>query len=195
MEDGDRVEVESVRELRAWLAANHAASEGAWLVLYKKHCGNRYVPWGEVVDELLSFGWIDSRTRRLDKDRTLLRIGPRRPGSIWSRVNKDKIARLTAEGRMHAAGQAKVDAAIADGSWSFLDDVEALVVPDDLRDALDGDEAARAGFEAYADSVKKNALYWLKTAKTAPTRHRRIAAILDAARAGRHPTAPGQRET
>jgi uncharacterized protein YdeI (YjbR/CyaY-like superfamily) len=190
-DDFKRVEVESIEALRAWLAEHYTQDEAVWLVVFKKHTGERYIPWGEVVDELLCYGWIDSRTRRLDADRTMLRISPRKPGSIWSRLNKDKVERLLAEGRMRPPGQAKIDAAMADGSWTFLDDVEALSVPDDLAAALEADPAAKRGYDNYNDSVKKNALYWLKTAKRAATRQRRIEAILARARQGRHPTRPG----
>ena len=128
-----------------------------------------------MVDELLCFGWIDSRTRRLDEDRTLLYVSPRKPGSSWSKANKHRIAKLAKEGKLQPAGAAAVDAAKQDGSWTFLDDVERLEVPPDLDCALDDNPRARSHFDAFNASAKKIILLWIKTAKRDETRARRIA--------------------
>jgi uncharacterized protein YdeI (YjbR/CyaY-like superfamily) len=180
----ERVEVSSADEFRVWLEANGDRTAPAWIVTYKKHVPGRHVPWGDVIDELLCFGWIDSLARRLDEDRMMVLVGPRKPGSAWSRVNKEKVGRLVAEGRMRPRGLAKVDAAKADGSWAFLDDVEALVVPDDLAEALSVEGQAAVGWAAYAPSARKMALYWLKQARSERTRQRRVQAIVAAARSG-----------
>ena len=137
----ESAEVTYREELNAWLSENHATSPGCWLVTWKKGRGP-YLPYGEVVRELLCFGWIDSKGQRVDDDRTSLLITPRRPGSGWSRVNKENLEVLLAEGRMQPSGLAVVERAKADGSWTKLDAVETLAEPDDLRAALDAVPAA-----------------------------------------------------
>ena len=121
--------VSSSGELREWLAVNHDSSNGVWLVVHKKSSGGPYVAWGEIVDELLAYGWVDSVQQRFDDDRSKLQITPRKPRSNWSRINKEKIERLTAEGRMAPAGLAMVELAKETGTWTALDAVERLEEP------------------------------------------------------------------
>lgn len=169
------LEVTSLAQLRTWLEAHHATSQGVWLVTWKKHAGDKYIAWQAFVPELLCFGWIDSQARGVDADRTSRRITPRRPGSHWSAVNKRHLETLTAQGRMWPAGLAVVDAAKADGSWTFLDDIEALIEPPDLKDALRG---CRAEWDARPVSFRKLSLFQLKSAKRPATRAKRLAALL-----------------
>lgn len=185
MPNDERIEVRSQAELEAWLVTEGTTrAESIWLVSYKKHHPD-YLSFGEIVESLLCHGWIDSTTRRVDEDRSMIRIAPRRAGSTWSRVNKDLVARLEAEGRMTDAGRAVIERAKADGTWTILDDVEALVVPDDLADALDGTPGARGHWESFPASARKNLLWWVKSAKREPTRERRIATIAAEAAEGR----------
>lgn len=165
----ERVTVASRAELRAWLAANHDRDEAIWLVTFKKGGGRPHVPWSDVVDEALCFGWIDSLPRKLDAERTMLLLSPRRPGSRWSRINRDKVERLTAAGLMTPAGAAK-----ADGSWQALDTVDALLVPDDLAAALAGHPPAAARFAAFSPSSRRGILEWIAAARRPDTRARRI---------------------
>jgi uncharacterized protein YdeI (YjbR/CyaY-like superfamily) len=181
------VEVASRAELRDWLTAHAGDGTGVWLVTWKTAAGARHVPYSEVVDECLSFGWVDSLPRTKDAERSMLWISPRRPGSNWSRVNKDKVARLTAAGLMTERGLAIVRQAQADGSWTALDDVENLVVPPDLGAALDGQDGARAVWDGFPRSVRRGALEQLLNARRPETRAARIATILDAISAGERP--------
>jgi len=174
---------------RSWLAANHAIAPGVWLVAYKQGTGKPRVTYDEAVEEALCFGWVDSLGRRLDDERTMLLVTPRRAKSGWSRPNKERIARLEAGGRLAPAGAAKVAAARADGSWELLDAVEALEVPPDLAAALAADAGGSAGFAAFAPSVRKPLLQWLVTARRPETRRRRIEEIVRGAAAGRSPLA------
>lgn len=174
LQDFPKIEIRSRRALRRWLAANHGDAGTSWLVTWKKHVAEHYVPYGEIVEELLCFGWIDTRTNRLDNDRTMLLIAPRRPGSNWSASNKKRVARLLESGLMTPAGQERIDAAKQDGSWTFLDDVEKLIVPDDLAHALAKNRRAKRNFEAFNGSARKVILLWIKTAKRAETREKRI---------------------
>ena len=117
---------------RDWLASHHESSTGVWFVSWRKHAARNGPRYEDAVEEALCFGWIDSIGRKLDDDRTMLWFSPRKGGSGWARPNKERVERLTAAGLMTASGQRVIDAAIADGSWSRLDDVDNLVVPDDL---------------------------------------------------------------
>lgn len=172
--DEDRITIESTTDLREWLADNHTTSSSVWLVRYRKHTGDRHVSWSELVDELLCYGWVDSLPRKLDADRTMIRISPRNPKSNWSGINKEKVARLRREGRMTPAGEALVEQAKANGCWTFLEDVEQLIVPPDLEAALGQNPDAGRYFERFPDSSKRGILEWIKTAKTDATREKRI---------------------
>ncbi len=170
----ERVEVVSRAEWRAWLEQNHLRNEGIWLVTYKKRCGEKHVPYEDVVEEALCFGWVDSLGRKLDDERSMLWLAPRRPGSKWSKPNKLRIEKLSTAGLMAPAGLAKVDAAKQDGAWNALDAVEALEIPPDLAEALDGYPAARGYFEAFPPSVRRGILEWIASAKKSETRARRV---------------------
>ncbi len=170
-----RVEITCAAELRAWLEVHHGHAEPIWLVRYKKHVPGKYVSWDEAVDEAICFGWIDSTPRKLDADRTMLLLAPRRPGSPWSALNKRRVARLRRERRVAPPGEHAIERAKRDGSWSLLDDVEALVVPDDLRAAFDqASPEARSHFDRFPASARKGILWWIKSAKTPKTRAKRV---------------------
>jgi uncharacterized protein YdeI (YjbR/CyaY-like superfamily) len=176
------VEVASAAELRAWLAAHHAQPDSVWLVTWRKHVAGRHVSTGAVLDELLAFGWIDGIRRKLDGDRTMQLISPRRT-QRWAKSYRDRAARLEAEGRMADPGRAAVAAAKAAGLWDTLPDVEALEVPGDLAAALAAAGAADR-FEASAPSYRRNVLRWIALAKRPATRAARIARTVDFARRG-----------
>jgi uncharacterized protein YdeI (YjbR/CyaY-like superfamily) len=169
-----QIEVTSRSQLRTWLAANHAASGSIWLVTWKKQTPDRYVSYNEIVEEALCFGWVDSLPRKLDAERSMLLLSRRKPGSGWSAANKERVERLSADGKMEPAGLAAVEAARADGSWSFLDDVERLEVPVDLAEALAQHSGAADYFVAFPRSVQRGILEWIKQAKRAETRASRI---------------------
>ena len=181
---GDQLFVDRLGDLRSWLKDNHARTAGVWLVTWKKHAGVRHIPWSDVVDELLCFGWVDSTPRKLDADRSQLRIAPRNPKSAWSGINKSKVERLLRSGRMTEAGQRLVDAAKANGAWDFLNDVETLTIPDDLAAALGRHAGATQNFEGFPPSVRRGVLEWIKQAKRADTRARRIAETAEKAARG-----------
>ena len=181
---------ESLGQWRAWLHRNHKASRGVWLVVWKKHTGKPALEYSDTVDEALAYGWIDSRTNRLDDERATRWFCPRNPTSPWSRINRAKIARLVDEGRLQPAGQALVDTARANGAWTIGDEIEDLVIPDDLAEALRSSPSANTHFARFSASAKKNILWWIKSAKRAPTRARRITTTVERAaenRLANHP--------
>ncbi|MFN8444727.1 MAG: YdeI/OmpD-associated family protein [Caldilineaceae bacterium] len=161
-------------EWRAWLEANHALSPGVWLISYKKASGKARFEYEDAVEEALSFGWVDSRPNKLDDEQAMLWFAPRKPGSGWSKPNKERVEKLIALQLMAPAGLAKVEAAKQDGSWNALDGVEALEIPADLATALANYPTATEYFTAFPRSVKRGILEWISNAKTAETRAKRI---------------------
>ena len=132
-------------------------------------------PYDDLVEEAIAHGWVDSKARALDEKRSQLLMTPRKPGSGWSRPNKQRVKRLLDAGLMTPAGQAAIDVAKENGSWSALDDVENLVEPDELKRALDADPDARRNWDTFPRSAKRAALEWISTAKRDETRERRVA--------------------
>jgi uncharacterized protein YdeI (YjbR/CyaY-like superfamily) len=159
---------------RRWLERNHETSASIRLAIAKKGAGVPHVSYEEAVQEALCFGWIDSTAAPLDDDAYLVRMGPRRPGSGWSAVNKGRIERLVAEGRMTPAGLAVIDAAKRDGSWTKLDRINERKVPHDLAAAFRAYPDARRHFDAFPPSARWMILYWIEDAKRPETRARRI---------------------
>lgn len=180
MRDFAKVEVSSRGAWRDWLEAHAARTESVWLVSYRKGRGP-YAPYADLVEEALCFGWIDSLPRRLDERRTMLLMSPRRAGSAWSRLNKQRIERLAASGLMTEAGLAVIEAAKTDGSWTSLDAAGALETPADLAGALARLPNAGARFAAFPPSVRRGILEWIEGAKRPATRARRVAATAAAA--------------
>ncbi len=172
--NAERVEVTSRTEWRDWLARNYTQPEGIWLVTFKKQIPEKYLPYDVIVEEALCFGWVDSLPRKLDDERTMLYISPRRRGSPWSRLNKTRVAHLIDAGLMTEAGMALIEQAKADGTWTVYDEVEDLIIPPDLAAALAANPTAERNFIAFSDSSKKGILWWIKSAKRAPTRQTRI---------------------
>ncbi len=180
-EDLPWLELDDLAALRAWLAEHHQRQQGVWLVTPRRAPGRPHLPYGDIVDELLCFGWIDSQPRKVDDHRTRLLITPRRAGSGWSAVNKAKIARLTETGRMTEAGAAKIRAAIADGSWTRIDEAGDLSEPPDLSAALDARPEARRCWDRFPPSSRRAILEWILVAKGADTRARRVANTVEKA--------------
>ena len=174
----EKVQVASVSELRAWLTAHHAQSENVWLVTFKKNVPNKFVSTQDILDEVIAFGWIDGIRRKLDDERTMQIIGPRHT-QAWAKSYKERAAKLIKEGRMTDAGLHSIEASKANGLWDYWADVDALIVPDDLRAALDALPLAAKNFDKSAPSYRRNLLRWVKQAKTPPTRAKRIAQIVD----------------
>lgn len=183
-DDYPLIHLETRAELARWLNDNHESARGMWLVSWRRDDLGPRIKYDDVVEEVLRFGWIDSTSRPLDEDRNAMRLTPRRPGSAWSRPNKQRLERLQAADLMMPAGLAAIERAKADGSWTFLDEIEDLVVPPDLAEAL-GAAGAASAFESLTAGRRKQLLYWIKSAKREPTRTDRIAKTVAAAREGR----------
>jgi uncharacterized protein YdeI (YjbR/CyaY-like superfamily) len=173
-----------------WLVDNASTATHVWVRMAKKGSGVASLDWSRAVDVALCFGWIDGIARRIDDHWYVQRFTPRRAKSVWSKINRERIERLTAEGRMRSAGQAEVDKAKADGRWDAAYDSPATaVVPDDLAAAL----AARDLTEVYASLDSRNRfaiLHRIQTAVRPETRTRRIEQLTDALAQGKTPYPP-----
>jgi uncharacterized protein YdeI (YjbR/CyaY-like superfamily) len=184
LDQAERIHLTSPADWHDWLVANHARGEGVWLVSYKQRTGKPAIAYEDAVCEALCFGWVDSTYRSLDHERGMLWWSPRRRGSLWAASNKERVARLEAEGRMTDAGRQAIERARADGSWDLLEPVEALVVPDDLAAAFEARSGATDRWEAFAPTARRAYLLWVYTAKRADTRARRVAETADRVAAG-----------
>ena len=184
-EDLQQIWIPDRETWRAWLETHHATEPGVWVFYWKKGSGKQSLDWSDAVDEALCFGWIDSTRRSVDDQSFKQYFAPRKPKSNWSRINKEKVARLTAEGRMAPAGLAAVEAARQNGTWSSLDDVEAMVVPDDLIAAIDAEPGAREYFDSLSRMKRWEILYWIAGARRETTRADRIRQIAKAAAQGK----------
>jgi uncharacterized protein YdeI (YjbR/CyaY-like superfamily) len=164
------------KDFRAWLSENHTTHKGVWMAFGKRVSASLTPSYEEVVQECLCFGWIDATANKYDDHFSLQLLTPRRKKSNWSQINKKRVEKLLAEGLMQPAGQALIDAAKADGSWSLSDSVERMEVPDDLQEALESRKAV-AQWESFSPSSRKMILFWLQQAKRADTREKRIDTI------------------
>jgi uncharacterized protein YdeI (YjbR/CyaY-like superfamily) len=189
-DEREQVHIETIADWRRWLEANHARSAGVWLVSWKASTGRPRPTYEESVEEALAFGWIDSKGRTLDDERSMQWFSPRKAGSGWARTNKERIVRLERDGRMTAAGRAIIDQAKADGTWTLLDAVEDLIVPDDLAAAFAANPGARAHWDEFPRSARRALLEWLVQAKRPETRARRIAEVASRAARGERANQP-----
>lgn len=165
--------VEDRAALRRWLAAHYGEDEGVWVVFYKGE--KRTLSYDDIAEEALCFGWIDSKPGKVDDEKTKLTLAPRRPNSNWSALNKRRIKMLEAAGLLTEAGKKMVETAQENGSWDALNDVEALVIPEDLEAAFAGFDAAKANFQAFPPSAQRGILEWIFNAKRDATRKKRVA--------------------
>ena len=182
-ENFEQVVVENQAALREWLLEHHQLATSVWLVTYKKSEKEKYVSREEVLDVLLCFGWIDGIRRKRDEKTSMQLIAPRK-AQHWAKSYKERAAKLMEEGKMHAAGQASIDHGKASGLWHFMDDVDALILPEDLKSALKALPPAATFFDSINPSSKRFVLRWIKLAKTEKTRKSRILKIAQLAAKG-----------
>lgn len=176
---------ETRAQWRAWLEHNHTSERGVWLCSWRTHTGRPRCPYPEVVEEAICFGWIDSTTTTLDDDRGLQLITPRKPKSSWTRLNRQRAADMEAAGLMTSAGREAIEIAVRNGWWTIYDQVEDLVEPPDLTVALDDDRRARACWDEFPPSARKQMLWWIVSAVRPATRAQRIADVVAEAAEGR----------
>lgn len=164
-----------------WLEKNHLSKQSVWLVCYNKSSGKKSISWSESVDVALCFGWIDSKKIKIDEEKSHQFFSKRKASSTWSKINKLKVAQLIEKGLMTDAGYKSINLAKQNGSWTILDTVDQLIIPEDLNTALKNNSVVWEFFESLSKSTKKAMLQWLVLAKRAETRQKRIAEIVECA--------------
>ena len=183
MDDAERLEAGTLEEWSEWLRAHHEQPTGVWLVSPRK-ATERAFSYEAAVVEALRFGWVDSTVKPVDERRSMQWFSPRRAGSMWTRINKGRVARLEQAGLMEPAGAAAVAAARASGMWTLMDDVEDLVVPDDLAAAFDRHPGSREHWDSWSGSARKLILTWIVLAKRPETRASRVETTAEKAARG-----------
>jgi len=170
------------RQWRRWLSENCDKENELWLMHYKKGSGIASVALADAVEEALCFGWIDGKLQSVDKDHYIVRYSPRRPKSVWSKINKDRAERLIASGLMTPAGIEKIEEARRNGMWeAAYTNRKSDEMPADLEATLNKDEEAWTNFQRFANSYRNTYIGWINDAKTEATRKRRIARVVERA--------------
>ncbi|MDH5199464.1 MAG: YdeI/OmpD-associated family protein [Candidatus Bathyarchaeota archaeon] len=166
-------------EWRRWLEENHSLEDGAWVIIHKKGSKREGLRYDEAVDEAVCFGWIDGGMRSLDGERFRLWFSPRRRGSVWSLLNRERVERLMEAGLMAEAGLRAVEDAKESGMWdtAYTSRVEPEV-PEDLMEALREDQEAWRNFEGFSNSAKLMYVHWVESAKREETRTKRISEVV-----------------
>lgn len=165
-------------EWRTWLHENHTCFEGVFLIFYTVQSEFESMRWEEAVQEALCYGWIDSTVKKIGPEKRKQYFCPRNEKSVWSKLNKTYIEQLIKDDLMHESGIAIIKKAKANGSWTALDNVENLVIPEDLQDEFNKNKIAFQNYTAFSKTYKKSYLYWLNQAKREETRLKRIREII-----------------
>ena len=165
------------KDWRKWLELNHVNEDAVWLIFYKTKSPKYNLSWSDSVDEALCFGWIDSTKRTIDSEKYKQYFSKRKAKSNWSTINKGKVKALIDQGLMEEEGYKSIVIAKENGSWTILDEIEALVVPEDLKEELVNHKGAKAYFDSLSKSDKKILLHWVISGKRSETRQKRILEI------------------
>lgn len=169
----------SPAEWDAWLTENYARLNGVWLRIFKKDSGHKTISYAEALDEALCHGWIDGQKKSHDAASWLQKFTPRRPKSVWSKINTGHVARLHKLKKMKSAGLAAVEAAKNDGRWAAAYDSPGnAAIPNDFLNQLGKNKKAKAFFETLNKTNLYSIAWRLQTAKKPETRERRMKAIL-----------------
>ena len=162
-----------------WLAENHPKSNGVWLKIAKKGKGVTSVNYAEALDVAICYGWIDGQKQKFDDQFFLQKFTPRRPRSLWSKINREKVENLIAAGKMKPAGMAEVDAAKSDGRWdAAYDSPGNMTVPEELQAALDANPTAKAFFETLNKTNRYSFCFRVQTARNPEIRKTRIEKLI-----------------
>lgn len=164
----------SQKEWRKWLEENHTSEKSVWLIIYKKESRKPTVYYTEAVDEAICFGWIDSKPNKRDDESYYQFFSKRNPKSNWSKVNKEKVSRLLKHNLITPAGLKAIEIAKQNGTWTALDEVEEIIIPEDLQEAFSKNKKAFEYFNQFSRSSKRGILEWIMNAKKPETRLARI---------------------
>lgn len=168
-------------EWREWLLKNHLEAQSIWVVYYKKGSNKDSISYAEAVEEALCFGWIDSKAKPIDEEKYKQFFSKRKPKSVWSKLNKERIEKLESQNLIMPAGYKMIEIAKENGYWNLLDEAEAWIVPEDLESAFSTSPEAREYFIGLSKSDRRNILQWLVLARRPETRQNRINEIAELA--------------
>jgi uncharacterized protein YdeI (YjbR/CyaY-like superfamily) len=170
----EQVYMKNRDEWRNWLSRNHDKMTKIWLVYFKKHTKKSSITYDEAVEEALCFGWIDSTVNRIDEERYRQIFTPRNDKSIWSELNKKRVAKLIKENRMTEFGMKKVEIAKENGMWDKEYPLNnASSIPKEFSSMLERDSKAKSIFKSLTPSQKKQYIYWISSAKKEETKIKR----------------------
>jgi uncharacterized protein YdeI (YjbR/CyaY-like superfamily) len=171
---------ESKKKWADWLAKQHDKSTGVWLKLGKKGTGIPSVTYEEALDVALCYGWIDGQKGSFDEQYFLQKFTPRRPKSIWSKINTEKAERLIASGEMKPAGLKAIELAKQDGRWAAAyASSRNISVPEDFQSALNKNKKAKAFFATLNSANRYSFLFRIQTAKKVETRAKRMSQFVE----------------
>jgi uncharacterized protein YdeI (YjbR/CyaY-like superfamily) len=173
----------SPQEFYDWLEEHHETETEVYVGFHKTHTGKRAMTWSESVDQALCFGWIDGRANSIDEDRYMQRFTPRRPGSNWSKINVEKVAKLTEAGLMRPAGQVAFEKRTDEktGVYSFERDTE---LAPEYEARLRANKAAAEYFDSRPPWYRRTAIHLVMSAKREETRLRRLERLIEDSAAG-----------
>jgi len=185
--DREEIYVNTRAEWRQWLVQNHQSEQSIWLVCNNQKSNLPVIPWGELVEEALCFGWIDSTRKTIDEFSFKQLFSKRKRNGTWSKVNKEKVQKLIDKGLMTESGYESIKSAKLNGSWTILDEVEELIIPPDLEEAFENHPGSKNYFLSLSKSVRKMMLQWIVLAKRPETRQRRIDEVAECAGQNKKP--------
>ena len=175
-------------EWRYWLENNHTISNEAWLIHYKKSSGKKGLNHFNAVEEDLCFGWIDSKLKKIDEERFILRYSPRKSKNVWSKINKEKAEKMISLGKMTQAGFDKIEEAKKQGFWdAAYTNLTKERLPSDLKNALMVNKKAWHNFQQFANSYRNMYIGWVKNVKTEETRKKRISKVVESSLENKKP--------
>ncbi len=171
----EQLYIKNRSEWRKWLRSNYSKSDGVWLIFYKQHTGKISLDYDEMVEEALCFGWIDSIIKKIDDEKYVRKVTPRKPDSKWSELNKKRVKKLEKQGLMTKAGSIMINEARKCGKWDKSGRQQmSFKMPLELETALEKNKEAQMFFATLAPSYKKHFIGWISTAKRPETRDRRV---------------------
>jgi uncharacterized protein YdeI (YjbR/CyaY-like superfamily) len=171
-------------KFRKWLEKNHSKQTELWILFYKVHTNIKCVRYAEAVEEALCFGWIDGIVKRIDDEKHARRFSPRKPKSIWSKINKDRAKRMIEQNKMTDAGLAKINEAKKSGWWqnAYTSSRGDHEMSDEMRTVLISDKEAWTNFQNFGKSYQNTYIFWVNYAKREETKQKRMQIVLERAK-------------
>lgn len=167
-------------EFRKWLQKNHDKQKELWILFYKVHTKKKSLRYAEAVEESLCFGWIDGIVKRIDDEKHAQRYTPRKPKSIWSKVNKERAKRMIDESKMTDAGLVKIKEAKKTGWWNKAYSFEVEnTMSGEMKEVLMSDKEAWMNFQNFGKSYQNTYIFYVNYAKREETKQKRIQIVLE----------------